>query len=159
MENELLQILESNPNLNIKDISKILNRNEDEVREIIKELEKRNILKRRYIINWEKIGRDRVYALIKVKVSPERGRGYDKVAERIARFNEVRAVYLISGEYDLEVIVEGNNLKEIASFVSNKLATLEGVRSTVTHFILKKYKENGEIFFEEEKDYRLKISF
>ena len=96
--------------------------------------------------------------MIEVKVSPERGKGYDRVAERIARFDEVKAVYLISGEYDLEVIVEGRSLKEIASFVSNKLATLEGVKSTVTHFILKKYKENGEIFFEEEKDYRLKIS-
>ncbi len=154
----MLQILESNPDICPEDLSKILNKDKKEIENKLKELESKGIIKKKYIINWEKIGIDRVYALIKVKVSPERGRGYDKVAERIARFNEVRAVYLISGEYDLEIIVEGKSLKEIASFVSNKLATLDGVKSTVTHFILKKYKENGEIFFEEEKDYRLKIS-
>ncbi len=158
MEDEILQLLESNPDISLEEISKILNRDKEEIERMLKELERKGVIKKKYIINWEKIGRDRVYALIEVKVSPERGKGYDRVAERIARFDEVKAVYLISGEYDLEVIVEGKSLKEIASFVSNKLATLEGVKSTVTHFILKKYKENGEIFFEEEKDYRLKIS-
>lgn len=158
MEDEILQLLESNPDISLEEISKILNRDKEEIERMLKELERKGVIKKKYIINWEKIGRDRVYALIEVKVSPERGKGYDRVAERIARFDEVKAVYLISGEYDLEVIVEGRSLKEIASFVSNKLATLEGVKSTVTHFILKKYKENGEIFFEEEKDYRLKIS-
>jgi len=97
------------------------------------------------LINWEKTDREYVTALIEVKVAPARGQGFDKIAERIYRFDEVKAVYLMSGGYDLTVIMEGKTMKDIAYFVSDKLAPLESVLSTATHFVLKKYKDYGEI--------------
>ncbi len=100
----------------------------------------------------------KVAAFIDVKVSPSRGVGFDSVAERIYRFPEVRSVYLVSGEYDLRVIVEGEDIKQIAFFVSDKLATIERVESTASHFMLKKYKEDNEVFEEPDEDRRLVVS-
>ena len=104
------------------------------------------------LINWEKTGRDFVTALIEVKVTPQRGLGFDRIAERIYLFDEVKAVYLMSGGFDLTVIIEGSNIKEVAYFVSDKLAPMESVMSTATHFVLKKYKDHGIILEKQRKD-------
>jgi DNA-binding Lrp family transcriptional regulator len=106
------------------------------------------------LINWEKTSKEVVTALIEVKVTPQRGQGFDKVVERIYRFQEVKACYLMSGGFDLTVIVEGKTMKEVALFVAEKLAPLESVLSTATHFVLKKYKDEGIAFEEREKDDR-----
>ena len=110
------------------------------------------------LINWEKTSLDKVTALIEVRVTPQRGQGFDNVAERIYRYPEVRSVYLISGGFDLMVILEGKTLREVSSFVSDKLAPLEQVLSTATHFILKKYKDHGTIFSQKSEDEREMIT-
>jgi DNA-binding Lrp family transcriptional regulator len=109
------------------------------------------------LIDWEKTGVDKVTALIEVRVTPQRGQGFDNIAERIYNYPEVQSVYLISGGYDLLVILEGKTLMEVAHFVSSKLSTLETVISTATHFILKKYKDDGIIFAKKKKDERILI--
>ena len=109
------------------------------------------------MIDWEKTSIEKVTALIEVRITPQRGQGYDNIAERIYRYPEVNSVYLISGGYDLMVTLEGKSLKAISSFVSDKLSTLDGVLSTATHFILKKYKDHGTIMHKIE-DTREKVS-
>jgi DNA-binding Lrp family transcriptional regulator len=104
------------------------------------------------LINWEKTNRDFVTALIEVKVSPQRGLGFDKIAERIYLFDEVKAVYLMSGGFDLTVIIEGGGIKDVAYFISDKLAPMESVLSTATHFVLKKYKDYGVILEKQRRD-------
>ncbi len=163
MENkdvEILRMLEEDAKLSISEIAKALELEEEEVKRKIREFEEKGIiLKYKAVIDWEKVGLERVCALIDVKVAPERDKGYDSVANRIAGFPEVKALYLVSGAYDLSVLVEGRDMKEVASFVAEKLAPLERVQSTTTHFILKRYKENGIKFFgEEDKRRRLAIS-
>ncbi len=120
------------------------------VQEVIKTIKKaeedRTILKYKTVIDWTKLGDEKVWALVELKVVPQRDVGFDAIAERIYRFPQVRSVYLASGTYDLAILVEGGNMHEVAIFVSEKLAPLETVQSTVTHFVLKKYKEDGEIF-------------
>jgi len=119
---------------------------EAEVSRLIKKAEEdRVILKYKTIINWEKVGEEQVWALIEVKVTPQRDVGFDAIAERIYRFPQARTVYLVSGTYDLLVIVMGKTMHEVADFVSQKLAPIEGVQGTITHFVLKRYKEDGEI--------------
>ena len=110
------------------------------------------------MINWEKTSVDKVDALIEVRVTPQRGQGFDGIAERIYKYPEVRSVYLISGGYDLMVILEGKTLREVANFVSDKLSTLDTVLSTATHFILKKYKDHGTVFAQKEEDEREMIT-
>lgn len=118
-----------------------------EVEKTIKKAEEdRTIIKYKTVIDWTKLGDEKVWALVELKVVPQRGVGFDAIAERIYRFPQVRSVYLASGTYDLAILVEGANMHEVAIFVSEKLAPLDTVQSTVTHFILKKYKEDGEIF-------------
>ncbi len=157
---EILRMLEEDARIGTSEIAKALELDEKEVEKKIKEFEERGIiLKYKAVIDWEKAGLEKVCALIDVKVTPERDKGYDSVANRIARFPEVKALYLVSGAYDLSVLVEGRDMKEVASFVAEKLAPLERVQSTTTHFILKRYKENGIKFFgEEDKRRRLAIS-
>ena len=116
------------------------------------------ILKNKSVINWEKTDKELVTALIELKVTPQRGEGFDKIAERIYKFPEVKSVYLMAGAYDLTVIIEGKTIKDVALFVSNRLATMERVLSTGTHFVLKKYKDEGIIFDETEKDSRQVIT-
>jgi DNA-binding Lrp family transcriptional regulator len=111
------------------------------------------------LVDWDKISQDKVTALIEVRVTPQRGQGFDNIAERIYNYPEVNSVYLISGGYDLMVILEGKTLKEISAFVSNKLSTLDTVISTATHFILKKYKDHGTIMTRKYEDQREIISF
>jgi DNA-binding Lrp family transcriptional regulator len=120
--------------------------------------EERVILGYRTILNEEKLGVDLVRAVIEVKITPERGGGFDRLAERIARHAEVHSCYLMSGSYDLLVIVEGSTLREVASFVSEKLATVQGVLSTATHFMLKPYKEQGVLMSHERHEERLPVT-
>ncbi|MCF8011291.1 MAG: Lrp/AsnC family transcriptional regulator [Clostridiales bacterium] len=137
----------------------MLNASEDEVKEKIKELESnKTILRYMTLVNWEKCEREQVEALIEVRITPQREVGYDAVAERIYRFPEVRSVKLMSGTYDLAVFVEGKSMQKVAHFVNTKLATIEGVVNTVTHFVLKTYKKDGVIIGDQEEDRRLMIS-
>ena len=131
----------------------------EEVAEAIRELEDDHVIvKYATVINSSKLDDEKVTALIEVQITPERGRGFEAIAERVYLFPQVKSVYLMSSAYDLLVEVEGRNLKEVASFVSEKLSTLESVLSTKTHFILKKYKQDGVIFEDPEEDRRLMIS-
>ena len=116
------------------------------------------IVKYATVVNWSKVNDEKVTALIEVQITPERGRGFDAIAERIYVYPEVKSVYLMSGAYDLLVEIEGKSLKEVASFVSNKLSPIDRVLSTKTHFILKKYKQDGIIFEDHEDDHRMLIS-
>jgi DNA-binding Lrp family transcriptional regulator len=116
------------------------------------------IVKYATVVNWGKVDDDKVTALIEVQITPERGHGFDAIAERIYLYPEVKSVYLMSGAYDLLVEIEGTTLKEVASFVSSKLSSIDRVLSTKTHFILKKYKQDGVIFEDHEDDQRLLIS-
>ncbi|SMB98082.1 transcriptional regulator, AsnC family [Thermanaeromonas toyohensis ToBE] len=150
MRKRILKLLESNSKLTPKEIALMLGLSPDQVAQEIAEMEKEKIILRyTTLINWEKVGEEEVAALIDVKVTPQRDVGFDEVAARIYQYPEVKSVFLMSGSYDLSVLVQGKSLKEVASFVAQKLATLEHVQSTVTHFILKKYKQDGVIFEEE----------
>jgi len=146
MIKEILKILEDDARTTTKQISTMTGTPGAEVARLIKKAEQdRTILKYKTIINWEKLGEEQVWALIEVKVTPQRDVGFDAIAERIYRFPQARTVYLVSGTYDLLVIVVGKNMHEVANFVSQKLAPIEGVEGTVTHFMLKRYKEDSEI--------------
>lgn len=155
----LLKLLQENAAAKPGDLAKMLNLPEAEVTAKIKRYEsERVILGYRAILNDEKIGIDSVRAVIEVKITPERGGGFDRLAERIAKYAEVRSCYLMSGGYDLLVVVEGDNLREVARFVAEKLATIQGVISTATHFMLKAYKENGILIAEDGSEERLAVS-
>lgn len=152
---EILEILEKNSRASEQEIAQMLGKNVKEVRAAIKKLEEDNVIVGyNTLINWEKSDRETVTALIEVKVTPQREQGFDKVAERIYRYPQVKACYLMSGGFDLTVIIEGKSMKEVALFVAEKLAPLEAVLSTATHFVLKKYKDKGVIFEEKGKDDR-----
>ena len=143
---DILKILENDARTTAKQISTMTGTRSAEVAKLVKKAEQdQTILKYKAIINWEKLGEEQVWALIEVKVTPQRDVGFDSIAERIYRFPQARTVYLVSGTYDLLVIVVGKNMHQVADFVSEKLAPLEGVEGTVTHFMLKRYKEDGEI--------------
>jgi len=160
MDTSILNKLESNAKLTAKELAVFLDLPEGEVSAAIMHMEKDGIICGYHtLINWDKTEREYVTALIEVKVTPARGQGFDKIAERIYRFDEVKAVYLMSGGFDLTVIIEGKTMKEVALFVTSKLAPLEGVLSTATHFVLKKYKDHGEILDRgREDDERLVVS-
>jgi DNA-binding Lrp family transcriptional regulator len=155
----LLNLLRENAALTPAQLSKMLNLPEAEVGAKIKAYEKDQIiLGYRTIVNEEKLGVDRVRAVIEVKITPERGGGFDRLAERIAKYAEVRSCYLMSGGYDLLVVAEGNSLREVATFVSEKLATVQGVLSTATHFMLKPYKEQGVLMAIDQNVERLAVA-
>ncbi len=159
MKEELLAILEKNSRIDFKELAVLLGVSEEKVLEEISALEKEGIICGYHtLINWEKTSIEKVNALIEVKVTPQRGQGFDRIAERIYNYPEVRAVYLISGSYDLLVTLEEKTLKEIANFVSDKLSTLDSVLSTATHFILKKYKDHGTIINQNRQDEREVVS-
>ena len=158
-ETQLLELLQEDCRLPLEKMAVMLGTTVEEVAETIDELEeKRVILRYAPTINWDKTDRERVEAMIQVSVTPQRDKGFDEVAKRIYRFEEVKSVYLMSGSYDLLVLVEGRTLKECALFVSSKLSTLEMVTGTATSFILKRYKEEGVVFEEGKSDNRLVIS-
>ena len=159
LKKRILELLEHDARLSAKTIASMIDQNEDEVQSIINQYEKdRTILGYHAVVNWEKTDWEGVTAMIEVKVSPEREVGFNNIAERIYRFPEVRSVYLMSGGYDLSIIVEGESMKDVARFVSHKLSALDQVQSTVTHFIMKRYKEDHFIFDENEEDKRLVVS-
>ena len=156
---ELLELLEHDAKRPVEELAAMLNKSEYEIEEQIKKLEKdKVILKYNTLINWEKFGVDSVTATIEVKVTPQREVGFDAIAERIYRFDDVRSVYLMSGGFDLLVMIEGKSLKDVSNFVATRLATIEGVISTRSNFMLKPYKKDGVIIDDQEKDRRLVVS-
>ncbi len=155
----ILDLLKEDARLSAATIATMLGASEEEVSGAIAELEQDHVIvKYATVVNWSKVDDEKVTALIEVNCTPERGRGFENIAERIYLYPEVKSVYLMSGAFDLLVEIEGKNLKEVASFVSNKLSTIESVISTKTFFILKKYKQDGIIFEEFEDDQRLLVS-
>ena len=159
MREELLSIIEKNSRIDLKELAVRLGIDEiDIVNELQKLEDERIICGYHTLINWEKTSIEKVTALIEVKVTPQRGQGFDRIASRIYNYPEVRDVYLISGGFDLLVTLEEKSLKDIAQFVSEKLSTLDSILSTATHFILKKYKDHGTIIDEHVKDEREVVS-
>ncbi len=152
MLKEILKILENDSRTTPEQIASMTGTTGTEVTKQIKQAEKdRTILKYKTVINWNKVGDEQVWALIEVKVTPQRDVGFDAIAKRIYRFPEARTVYLLSGTYDLLVLAVGNSMHEVADFVSLKLAPIEGVQGTVSHFVLRRYKEDGEVLDGEEE--------
>jgi len=156
---EILELLENDSRLTPQTIAVMLNMKEDDVVRAIKELEEKNAIVGYFtLVDWEKVGGEKVSAIIEVKITPQRDLGYDAVAMRICRFPEVKTVRLMSGAYDLAVVVEGQTMREVATFVTQKLASIEHVLSTATHFVLKNYKYNGVIVDDGEEDRRLMVT-
>lgn len=154
--NEILDILEKNgPKTTYGQIAKMIGKGEAEVAATIAELEKENVIVGyKTLINWDETEVERVTALIELRITPQRGEGYDKVAERIYKYPQVKSLYLMSGAYDLAVVIEGKSMKDVALFVAQKLAPMDTVISTATHFVLKKYKDDGLEFYKDDKDSR-----
>lgn len=156
---EILELLEYNSRLTPAQIAAMLNMDVEEVCHCIQQMEEdKTIISYHTLINWEKIGEEKVSAMIEVKVTPQRDVGFETIAERIYRFPEVKTVHLVSGDYDLAVLVEGRTMKEVALFVATKLATIENVIGTATHFVLKTYKREGIILEDGEADRRLVVT-
>ena len=155
----ILRNLEQNSRIDLKDLAIMLGVEEATIaNEVAKMEEEKIICGYHTLINWDNTSKEVVTALIEVKVSPQRGIGFDMLAERIARFNEVTSVYLMSGGFDFMVLIEGKSMKEVARFVFDKLSTLESVLSTSTHFVLRKYKDHGVDLVEKKKDERMMVS-
>lgn len=156
---KVLDLLKEDARRDAELIATMLGESVEDVKQAIHDLENDHIIvKYATVVNWSKVDDEKVTALIEVQITPERGRGFEGIAERIYLYPEVKSVYLMSGDYDLLVEIDGKNLKEVASFVSNKLSPIDAVLSTKTFFILKKYKQDGIIFEENEGDHRLMIS-
>ncbi len=159
MRNKILKLLEQDASLDHHQIAVMLDMSVDEVEREIKQMTDEGVLlKSKALINWEKTDREFVTAQIELRVTPQRGEGFDKVAERIYQYPEVKSVFLVSGGFDIAVTIEGKTMKEVALFVAEKLAPMDHVISTKTHFILKKYKQDGVIFNDEGKDERRVIT-
>lgn len=155
MNTEILKLLESDARLTPEQLSIMLNCDKETVEAAVSEYEKNGtILGYNTIVDWEKTDVESVTAMIEVKLTPQRDRGFDRVAEKIYNYPEVKSVYLMSGAYDLSVLIEGKTMKEVALFVSQKLATIEAVISTATHFVLHKYKDKGVLYDNNEIDER-----
>ena len=156
---KILRNLETNSRIDLHDLSIMLDTNEVElVNEIAKMEEEKIICGYHTLIDWDKTSKEVVTALIEVKVTPQRGLGFDVIAERISRFPEVTSIYLMSGGFDFMVLIEGKSMKEVARFVFDKLSTLDSVLSTSTHFVLKKFKDHGVDLVEKKKDERMMVS-
>ena len=159
MREKILTFIEKNSRIDLEELAIILGVDKASVMNELEAMEKERIICGYHtLIDWDKAGIEKVTALIEVRVTPQRGRGFDSVAERIYNYPEVNAVYLISGGYDLLVTIEGKTLREVAQFVSDKLSTLDSVLSTKTNFILKKYKDHGTIIAEPEEDERMLVT-
>lgn len=157
---EILNILDKEKgNVSRAKIAQMLGMEEKEVADKIEKMEKENVIVGyKTIVNWDKTDKDVVVALIDLRITPQRGEGFDKVAERIYKYPQVKSLYLMSGAYDLAVTIEGKSMKEVALFVAQKLAPMDSIISTATHFVLKKYKEEGIVFEDDEKDTRQVIT-
>lgn len=159
MREKILSAIDKNSKLTAADLAIMLGADEAEIRSAIKEMEDEHVIcGYPTLINWDMIKCERVTALIEVKVTPQRGLGFDKIAERIYQFDEVQSVYLMSGGFDLTVIIAGKTMREVANFVAAKLAPMDAIQSTATHFVLKKYKEHGLPLVEIKQDERMLIS-
>ena len=159
MREKILAIFEKNRRIDLKDLAALLGESEAAVANEIADMEKENIICGYHtMINWDNTGNEKVIALIEVKVTPQRGMGFDKIAERIYQYSEVNSVYLMSGAFDFTVIIEGKTMREVAQFVSEKLSPMDSVLSTATHFVLKKYKDHGTIMYEKPGDERMMIT-
>ena len=159
MREMILKFIEKNSKVDLKELAVLLGMEEAAVANEIAQMEKEHIICGYHtMIDWDKTSTEKVTALIEVRVAPSRGQGFDKMAERIYNYPEVNSVYLISGAYDLMVTIEGKSLREVSSFVTNKLSTLEGVLSTATNFILKKYKDHGTIMEQESTEERMLVT-
>lgn len=159
-ELEVVGLLEKDARISDEDLAKMVNISLEDLRVVIDKLQNEKVIVRyTSVVDWSKVeGHEGVTAMIDVKVTPKRGVGFDEVAQRIYRFQEVKSVYLMSGAFDLSVIIEGRSMQEVARFVSEKLSTLDSVISTTTHFILKKYKHDGTIFDQTDEDRRIVVS-
>ena len=157
---EILNILDKEKgNVSRAKIAQMLGMEEKEVADKIEKMEKENVIVGyKTIVNWDKTDKYVVVALIDLRITPQRGEGFDKVAERIYKYPQVKSLYLMSGAYDLSVTIEGKSMKEVALFVAQKLAPMDSIISTATHFVLKKYKEEGIVFEDDEKDTRQVIT-
>ena len=159
MREKILLYMEKNARINLKELATLLGEDEVTVMNALEEMQQERVICGYHtMIDWDKAGIEKVMAMIEVRVTPQRGMGFDKVARHIYNYPEVSSVYLISGGFDFMVIIEGKSLREVAEFVSDKLSTLETVLSTKTNFILKKYKDHGTIMAEESRDERIKMS-
>ena len=153
MKKQILDAIQKNGRYSTEDLAAMLATDEQTIKKEIKEMEDANVIcGYPTLINWDQTDCELVTALIEVKVAPQRNMGFNKVAERIYRFEEVESVYLMSGGFDLTVVIQGKSMKEVARFVSEKLSTLESVNSTSTYFVLKKYKEHGLIMTDEKHE-------
>ncbi|MDD4137190.1 MAG: Lrp/AsnC family transcriptional regulator [Methanoregula sp.] len=156
---ELLRILEENSRLSTDEIATMTSLAKAEVEDRIHALEATQVIKRySTVVNWERTGHGEVSAIIELKVSPERDFGYDRIAERLSRFRQVKTLRLITGTYDLQLLVTGKDMQDVSRFVSEHVATMDRIRETATHIIMKSYKENGNAFFEQPETERLPIS-
>ena len=159
MRKQILKYLEKNSRVELGELAVLLDTDEVTIANEMAQMEKEKIICGYHtLIDWEKTSVEKVTALIEVRVTPQRGQGFDNIAERIYKYPEVNSVYLISGGYDLLVTLEGKTLKEVSAFVSDKLSALDTVLSTATHFILKKYKDHGTILAKKYEDEREKIT-
>ena len=158
MREKILAILEKNSRISAKELAVLLGEQEAAVAAELENLEQENVICGYHtLINWDKTDEDKVVALIEVKVTPQREMGFDKIAERIYQYPEVEAVYLMSGGYDFTVMIEAKNMRAVATFVAEKLSTIDSVLSTSTHFLLKKYKDHGTVMCDAPKDERMLI--
>lgn len=159
MREKILRYIETNSRIDMHDLAIMMGTDEATIMNELEEMEQAHIICGYHtLINWEKAGIEKVTAMIEVRVTPQRGMGFDKVAERIYNYPEVNSVYLISGGFDFMVTLEGKTLREVSEFVSDKLSPLDSVLSTKTNFILKKYKDHGTIMAEQRKDERELVS-
>lgn len=159
MREKILEALERDARIDLKDLAIMLDIDEIELANEIAKMEKEKVICGYHtLINWDGTSEEKVTALIEVQVTPQRGLGFDKIAERMYNYSEVRAVYLMSGGFDFTVIIEEKTMKEVAQFVTERLAPLEAIRGTATHFILKKYKDHGTVLVKNNKDERMLVT-
>jgi DNA-binding Lrp family transcriptional regulator len=159
MRHEILRMLENNSRIDLHDLAIMLGTDESVVLEEIEKMENEGIIcGYPTLINWDKTDTEKVTAFIEVRVTPQRGQGFEKLAERITNYPEVKSIYLMSGAFDFAIFLEGKTLKEVSMFVSTKLSTLEAVAGTATHFVLKKYKDHGMILIDKESANRMKVT-
>ena len=159
MRNEILRMLENNSRIDLHDLAIMLGTDETVVVQEIEKMENEGVIcGYPTLINWDKTDTEKVTALIEVSVTTQRGQGFEKLAERICNYPEVKSIYLMSGAFDFVVFLEGKTLKEVSMFVSTKLSTLEAVSGTATHFVLKKYKDHGMILIEKNESSRMKVT-
>ena len=159
MREKILSVIEKNSRIDIEELAICLGEDETAIANEIADMEKEGVICGYHtLINWDKTNNEKVNALIEVRVTPQKGMGFDNIAERIYQFSEVNAVYLMSGSFDFTVFIEGRTMRDVAQFVSDKLAPMDSVLSTATHFVLKKYKDHGTILSAKKKDERQLIT-